>query len=269
MGNGFTFPLQTFFFACVVRAAYRALDIKIEKPSKETLGNYGVYGDDIIVDAKAYDLVCHYLTLCGFTVNSHKSFNKGVFRESCGADFFRGQPIRGVYCKGLHTVHERYVLLNRLNQWTAMTGLPLVNTVRRLLASVPKLWVPLGETDDAGIKCPLSWLPIKLPVDPDCQSVKYRRWIARQTYLEVDGEGLRIKVPRGSKTRSFSYNGLVIAALGGFMESYRIPVRHDKVRYRQKEGICPNWDYVPTGLGEFHPGGRMPLTEACLVNLNN
>lgn len=267
MGNGFTFPLQTFFFACVVRAAYRALDITIEKPSRLTIGNYGVYGDDIVVDTRAYNLVCHYLTLCGFTVNSNKSFSEGVFRESCGADFFRGEPIRGVYCKSIRTVQDRYVLLNRLNQWTALTGIPLVNTVRCLLKSVPKLWVPLGENDDAGIKCPFSALPIKLSVDKDCQSVKYRRWIARQTYLEIDGEGSRIKVPKGSKTRSFSYNGLVIAALGGFLESYRIPVRHDMVRYRRKVGISPNWDYIPMGLGLFSPGGNMPLIEACLTNM--
>lgn len=49
MGNGFTFPLQTILFSCIVSAAARANAVKLWWPRGDDLGNVGVFGDDIII----------------------------------------------------------------------------------------------------------------------------------------------------------------------------------------------------------------------------
>jgi hypothetical protein len=89
MGNGFCFPLETLFFAAAVRASlnYQGCDDR----------THAVYGDDIIVPTDAFVPLKRLLALVGFEVNTRKSFNNGPFRESCGADWYRGQDVRPVY----------------------------------------------------------------------------------------------------------------------------------------------------------------------------
>lgn len=84
MGNGFTFELETLIFASLAYAC-GAGDFGVD---------YSVFGDDIIVPTHmARDLVA-LLRYCGFKENPKKTFLTGHFRESCGGDFFIGQPVR-------------------------------------------------------------------------------------------------------------------------------------------------------------------------------
>jgi hypothetical protein len=99
MGNGFTFELESLIFFAVARCVC-------------STGTVSVYGDDIIVPTEyAQDVVTH-LSMCGFKVNSEKSFIDGPFRESCGGDYFEGSDIRPVYVKGLLSIRELYRLHN-------------------------------------------------------------------------------------------------------------------------------------------------------------
>nr|URG16481.1 MAG: RNA dependent RNA polymerase [Leviviridae sp.] len=154
MGNGFTFPLETAIFACVVDAAHRVKDIPWRRGNwpNGRLPSFGVFGDDIICKTEVTPQVIRLLELLGFTTNSDKTFVKGPFRESCGGDYFRGRPVRGVYIKHLRTMASRYVAINRLNEWSAVTGIPLPMTVRYIAEECRLLPVPLHENDDAGIK---------------------------------------------------------------------------------------------------------------------
>lgn len=137
MGNGFTFSLQTIIFAAIVFTCYNLLGIKVQRPilpkrtSKSDYfdfktsgepGNFGVFGDDIVVRREAYHFVCHALSLFGFVVNADKSFNTGDFRESCGSDFWRGHPVRGVYIKNLKSTTDCYSAINRLIRWSSQIG---------------------------------------------------------------------------------------------------------------------------------------------------
>jgi len=82
MGNGFCFPLESLLFVSVL-AAVGSTD-------------HSVYGDDIIVRRAHFDKTIEALTLCGFTPNPKKTFSKGFFRESCGADWYMGKDVRPV-----------------------------------------------------------------------------------------------------------------------------------------------------------------------------
>lgn len=87
MGNGFCFPLESLIFLAAVRAA--------EKITGDRGGT--VYGDDIIVRQSSALLVIEHLWACGFRINTDKSFITGAFRESCGADFYGGVPVRPMF----------------------------------------------------------------------------------------------------------------------------------------------------------------------------
>jgi hypothetical protein len=103
MGNGFTFELESLIFWSVAKACSELLNLESE---------VSVYGDDIIIDSRGYDLLTRSLSELGFFVNSEKSFSSGPFRESCGADWFKGTWIRPFYVKqrisdeSLYTFHN-------------------------------------------------------------------------------------------------------------------------------------------------------------------
>lgn len=168
MGNAFTFPLQTMLFLACVEAVYNCRGISLQKrrvvntmrdgklESCRTLGNFAVNGDDIIVVADAYKDVCRLLELLGFIPNLAKSFNTGYFRESCGADWYQGHGVRGVYCKTLETQQDFTSLINRLVEWSVVHEILLTNTLRFLRGFLRGvLYVPFYEDDSAGVKVPL------------------------------------------------------------------------------------------------------------------
>lgn len=84
MGNGFCFPLETLLFAAVCHSA----------SGGSANVDFRVYGDDIIVKRKHAARVLELLSEAGFKVNVDKTFLEGPFRESCGADFWRGEDVR-------------------------------------------------------------------------------------------------------------------------------------------------------------------------------
>lgn len=253
MGNGFTFPLQTMLFSCAVTAAARAREFTLERPRAASEGSWGVFGDDIIVPTNCHYLhdrkifvnfgdtlvrdVLRLLRLMGFTVNSSKSFFEGPFRESCGADFFRGQLVRGVYIKSLITPQSRFVAINLLNRWCAVTGMPLIRTIRALRKTVPDYLVPAWESDDCGIKVPFS-LVKKLRLDPNVQSVLYRKFVVKGRSLTLGEDGF---LENGGPI--YNPSGLLLSFLNGTIRSCKIGLRSRTVLYRGCYAIAPNWDF--------------------------
>jgi hypothetical protein len=146
MGNGFTFPLQTFVFSCI--AAFATRDDKNRIP-------FSVFGDDIIVVNHRYVETVRLLESCGFVVNKDKSFSTGNFRESCGGDYYHGDDVRGVYIKALDSVSDLFIAYNLLLKWSLGHQIPLVRTLGLILSAIPKeyrLPIPWLEGDDMGVK---------------------------------------------------------------------------------------------------------------------
>jgi len=163
MGCGFTFPLQTVLLASLLLGVYKTLDIDILRPSKGLPGNFGVYGDDIIVAQKAYRLLHRTLTTLGLVINDDKSFCEGPFRESCGSDWFAGREVRGVYIRkygelSTHKLQDFYSIFNRLAIWSAKQSILLPNTLaflRRIIGEDNFHFVPPDEGVTAGIISPV------------------------------------------------------------------------------------------------------------------
>lgn len=83
MGSALTFPIQSLFFLTVALASAGAYD---RRTILDLEGKVRVFGDDIIVPLAAHEDTVRRLNNLGLKVNKKKSFFKGSFRESCGAD---------------------------------------------------------------------------------------------------------------------------------------------------------------------------------------
>jgi hypothetical protein len=103
MGNGFTFELESMIFYALALAA--------SEVSGAATGRVRAYGDDIVVEKEAFELLSQVLDFCGFSLNMSKSFSTGVFRESCGADFFNGYNVRPIFQKEFLTDASSYYRL--------------------------------------------------------------------------------------------------------------------------------------------------------------
>lgn len=264
MGNGYTFPVQTSLFCAVVVAAAKVHGYPLNRRAG-VHSCWGVFGDDIIVPREILGGVKRLLTLLGFIVNSKKSFFEGLFRESCGGDYWNGSPCRGVYAKTLLTAQSRIVLINRLNLFTAETGLNLSRTIQFLARTVPRVVVPLWENDDAGIRVPHTYLALTGQALRRRQgSFLYKRFATRpQTIRVLDGE---IRVPKGTRSRTYNAAGLLRAFLRGDIVDGVINVRHNVTVYKVRLGIAPNWD-VPHDRDQEYRDGLRRLESACLENL--
>jgi hypothetical protein len=106
MGNGFCFPLQTLIFMAVCSAC-DAGRVGID---------YRVYGDDIIVRKSVFPAVIDLLGRCGFTPNAKKTFSSGVFRESCGGDYWQGVDVRPAELGRLGNILDVFTFHNLLNR---------------------------------------------------------------------------------------------------------------------------------------------------------
>lgn len=273
MGNGFTFSYMTLIMCCVVRAVARLSGHRLVGWSKSHRsasalasaadglptypGNWGVFGDDIIVDESIAPRVIRLLTLLGYKVNDSKSFVGGWFKESCGGDYFRGVDVRPVFIKQLDTVQALFVATNGLVDWAARHRFILHRTFRLLRKWLLRYcslegradmlrrddrkaltFVPLDENPDVGLRIPSAHLP--------------------DGYRQSDGtwrySGYRPKlmlVSPGYFHRQFHVNvaGLMQAALAGRLEpGGKVAVKKDGVPPRywyDRSLLTPCWDRVP------------------------
>jgi len=90
MGNAFTFELESLIFYALTWSVCRLEGIPPD---------ISVYGDDIICPVECIEMLEKTFSMCGFTVNRDKSYSEGVFRESCGADYWKGINVRPWYQK--------------------------------------------------------------------------------------------------------------------------------------------------------------------------
>lgn len=255
MGNGFTFPLQTIIFSAVVKLAFQLTKTHMTKNSIKA-ANWAVFGDDIIVPTHLYPVVVDILSQIGFTVNKDKSFNCGPFRESCGSDWLSGSDVRPVMPKSISTLQSRYVFLNRLAEWSAVSGILLPETFRTVLESCDHLnLVPLYEAYDSGLRVPFS-LTIRKQVGitgPLLQNGLY----VFQAYRPCKTE-LRILKYNGEPTREWGqwkvtfHPALASLAIayGGVTAPGVILARTRHTRYSLRELASPVWDTTVTNAVE-------------------
>jgi len=99
MGNGFTFELMTLILTVLCK----------ELDTEAT-----VFGDDITIHPLQAENLISLLTEVGFVVNEEKSFVTGPFRESCGANYHRGEGyVKSYDFLWPHTIGDCVTLMNK------------------------------------------------------------------------------------------------------------------------------------------------------------
>ena len=106
MGSAVTFPIQTIVFTMIGHFALcladGSRDVSLQA-LRARAHRIRVFGDDIIIDSKAYGHLVRILTDVGLKVNEGKSHSRGLFREACGMDAYSGVDVTPAY---LRTIHE-------------------------------------------------------------------------------------------------------------------------------------------------------------------
>jgi hypothetical protein len=153
MGNGFTFPVETLVFYCIIKAIGELAKVE---------GVFSVFGDDLIYPSKLHKYVRAVFPQLKLVLNLDKTFVKAPFRESCGADFYRGVDVRPYFLQG-----ERQLLTRSQYSaflYKAYNGLTrrwhedeIRSTLYYLLTEIAQveqliLRVPPSYPDTAGIK---------------------------------------------------------------------------------------------------------------------
>ncbi len=267
MGNGFTFPLQTILFSSIIRAAHRVSGVPILGGVNR---NWSCFGDDLICDTRAYRNVRRLLELTGFTANPSKTFHEGAFRESCGTDWLYGQPVRGVYLRRLDSVQDICVAINLLNEWSAVSGVPLKRACGLLCTWLRGrfLPVPYVEGYNTGVRVPFAFLKREHYKLDQNMSVLYRRFQSKPKSISVTETGIRS--PRGVKELQYNPDGLMLSFLHGELRNSSYHVRHDMVRYYTMQVCTPSWDYAPQELPSIRGVAPWQRWEtAVLINMSN
>jgi hypothetical protein len=101
MGSAMCFPIESMVFFTIVM--YTLVKSSGKVPSRALLQKLSkrvaIYGDDIIVDSSMAPDVMASLEDFGLRVNRDKSFHTGLFRESCGGDYYKGVDVTPVYVR--------------------------------------------------------------------------------------------------------------------------------------------------------------------------
>nr|QIS88035.1 MAG: RNA-dependent RNA polymerase [Larsen virus] len=111
MGNATTFPVETLLFWAIAQAC-------------NSRGLVSVYGDDIICESNDAQYVAEVLTTLGHKINTEKSYSSGLFRESCGFDYFQGKRIFKAKHKNTRGVPYDFVHIQLHNMYWRLGSVP-------------------------------------------------------------------------------------------------------------------------------------------------
>jgi len=148
MGSALSFPIEAMVFLTIVFVAY---ENSLERPLTyrdvmSLQGQVRIFGDDIIVPEGLVRSVISSLTSFGMKVNEHKSFWTGMFRESCGKEYYAGHDVsivklRQMFPESRRDVRELVALVSTRNQlyqaglWQTVRWLDTI--IERILRDYP------------------------------------------------------------------------------------------------------------------------------------
>ena len=182
MGIGFTFPLQTLLFYALIRAVQTLCG---------STGLVSVYGDDLIYPREIHTKIAYVFERLGFQLNSDKTFVDLPFRESCGADYFKGVDVRPFQpegeCEEMVGLHYEAWLYKIYNGLTARwPGQVLTRTKRFIILEILRCTTDLkiaamDAPDYSGLKgLEYKWyLPVNLQWCDDWQTIVVKNIVIR------------------------------------------------------------------------------------------
>jgi len=261
MGSALCFPVEAMVFYTLIQVAMHQLDGR--RPSSRSIREYSrqidVYGDDIIVPVEYTDVVVNYLESFALKVNVNKSFRYSNFRESCGADFYKGVPVNPVYArKELHDDSQQWTA-EHVMSWNATADLfylrgkwIVAQAIRDMLSRVVRRTIPKARKLGSGLFHFSFIYTTDLRWNADLQSWKQKRIhydpVKRKDSIDGDELACLNKWGIGIRTREHQYSN-------SFGDSLRRGLIH--VGEQSSVGI---------GDGEHRVGPEVPTTDARVSN---
>jgi hypothetical protein len=171
MGNGYTFELETLMFWALSKAA-----IEYNNPVNALDRTCKVYGDDIVVPSRHYDIVTETLEDSGFTINQTKSFHYGGFRESCGGHYFLGRDVTPFYIKDatdqpmdlIQIANAYHAWCKRNPEWANQGVFDYLCSLAQKTAKGKMGMVPARD----GLRAGLIWSPINQTLDKATYAIR-------------------------------------------------------------------------------------------------
>jgi hypothetical protein len=122
MGSALSFPIEAMVFISIIFIGIeRALNRPLTRQDVELLqGKVRVFGDDIIVPVDYVIPVIDALEDFGLKVNRGKSFWTGLFRESCGKEYYAGQDVSIVKVRQMPPSNREHV--RELVSWVSTSN---------------------------------------------------------------------------------------------------------------------------------------------------
>nr|UJQ85094.1 MAG: hypothetical protein 3 [Leviviridae sp.] len=255
MGSALCFPVEACVFYTLVQCAMHQLDGR--RPSSRSIRDYSrkidIYGDDIIVPVEYTDVVVRYLESYALKVNVNKSFKSSHFRESCGADFYKGRMVNPVYARTIPHDNSRHWGAEEVMSWNATADLfylrgmwHISQTIRTLLSRVVRRTIPKTRELGSG----LAHLSLLFSTNLFWDSALHT-W--RQKRLHYDP----IK-------RKDSIDGDELACLNKWGISIRL--RTNRIDYSDLHSVARQLSWVQRGRDEFRNGSTGVDTENHVVD---
>lgn len=245
MGNGFTFELESLIFFALAKATCEENGISPLEIRKSVT----VFGDDIIIPQTVARSFIQNLTLFGFTANLEKSFIKGFFFESCGADYYNSVEVRPFFLKReVSTVRDIFFLLNSIlynmvkGRRTYLGGLYLFifKKIREVNCYGPLHFEQSKRTgrmkiDDmeSVLRVPLEFAQAHggVKFDPSLFAWTYKRWIR-----------ISVQDPLGQNSQYAVQHARYQTFLQGTLDG-RVLLR-GRMKTRQQRTVSSSWDGI-------------------------
>lgn len=146
MGNGTTFVVETLIFWAATYATSDCSSVEGYVAQKE----FAVYGDDVVLRRHHARRYMRFANFLGLKFNMTKTFLVGPFRESCGADYFGGVPVRPATLDSETGQAEMLDLIGFHNTLADNLEFPLEGACRRIRALWKGSVYPVLPTDPQG-----------------------------------------------------------------------------------------------------------------------
>nr|UJQ85956.1 MAG: hypothetical protein 3 [Leviviridae sp.] len=198
MGSALCFPVEACVFYTLIQSAMHILDGV--RPSSRSIRRYSrkidIYGDDLIVPVEYADFVVSYLESYALKVNVSKSFKSSNFRESCGADYFKGVPVNPVYARELPHDSSRDWTPSTVMSWAATSDLfyergqwHIAQAIRDMVHQVTKVAIPRARKPGAGVAFRSFLFDTNCHYDSQLHNWRQRRLVYQPTKKKDDING--------------------------------------------------------------------------------
>ena len=258
MGSALCFPVEAMVFYTLVQSAMHQLDGR--RPSSSSIKRYSamidIYGDDIIVPVEYADVVVRYLESYALKVNVSKSFKKGFFRESCGADYFKGIPVNPVYARQVPHDNSRNWGPETVMSWVATADLfymrgmwHAAQVIRDMVSRVVRRSLPRARSFGPGVAA-FSYLfttDLRWNRDLQCWMQKRLDYQPSKKKDNIDGDELACLNKWGYN--SYRQNSLRLG--GSVLQRSREPLGR---RFLEQRTVVPNAICGPSHWGTLSRG---------------